>query len=384
MSLDLNDEQQLLRDSARRFVERDYGIESRRALAAGDIGFGEDNWRTFAELGWLAVLVPEAHDGAGGGMTEATILMEAFGRGLILEPFLSTVVIGVGLIADSGTEAQRADWLPAIAAGERKVALAIGEPQARYDLHDVALRAEPADDGFLLNGVKSVVYDAPSADVLIVSARTEGAPRDESGITLFLVETTGSGVNCRSYPTIDGHRAADITFDKVTVTADRVLGTVDGAFPALQRAVDRACVALGAEAVGNMAVLIDTTRDYLKTRRQFGTTLDRFQVLQHRLVDMAMAHQLSEALVYRVAGDFDAMEDGERRRAAAAVKAQVGRAGRFVGQQAVQLHGGIGMTDELPVGHYFKRLAIIDTMYGDAAHALRRFADLKDRLEETG
>jgi alkylation response protein AidB-like acyl-CoA dehydrogenase len=379
MSLVLNDEQQLLRDSARRFVERSYGIEDRRALAASEAGFSDDHWRTFAELGWLAVAVPEAHDGAGGGMSEIAVLMEAFGRGLVLEPFLSTAVIGTALFADVGSDEQCAAWLPAFAVGERRLALAVGEPQARYDLHDVTTRAEPADGGFRISGTKSVVYDAPAADVLVVAARTEGAPRDETGITAFLIDPASEGVELRSYPTIDGHRAAEVALHGVFASDAQILGPRDGALFALRRAVDRGCVALGAEAVGIMAMLIDMTRDYLKTRKQFGTTLERFQVLQHRLVDMAMAHQVSEALVFRVAGDFDAMDESERSRAAAAVKAQIGRAGRFVGQQAVQLHGGIGMTDELPLGHYFKRLSIIDTMYGDAAYQLRRFGDLKVR-----
>ncbi len=373
----LSEEQQLLQDSARRFIERDYDLAARQALVASEDGFSRDNWKTFADLGWLGIGVPGDYGGLDGGMLDIAVLMDAIGRGLVVEPFLSTAVLGVGLLADVGSEAQKRDWLPAIAAGERLLALAVGEPQARYDLHDVATTAVAADGGFRLSGHKSVVYDAPSADALVVVARTGGDRRDTDGLSAFLVDAEFPGVTLRPYPTIDGHRGAEVLLEDVAVAEHAILGPCDRALPAIRRVVDRACIALAAEAAAIMAVSVETTRDYLATRRQFGTTLDRFQVLRHRLVDMYTAQQMIESLVLRVAAEFDAMDTAERTRAAAAVKAQAGRAGRFVGQQAIQLHGGMGMTEELAIGHYFKRLAIIDSMYGDAAHHLARFGELR-------
>jgi alkylation response protein AidB-like acyl-CoA dehydrogenase len=371
------EEQRLLQESARRFVERDYDSATRRRLVASEDGFDPGIWAQFAELGWLGVALPADYDGSDGGMAEIAVLMEAIGRGLIVEPFLSTVVLGAGLVTELGSDDQKGDLLPAVAAGTRRIALAVGEPQARYDLHDVATRAEEAENGYRLTGHKSVVLDAPAADVIVVSARTAGETRDEDGISAFLVDPAGAGVELRSYRMIDGLRGADILLDGAFVPADRILGPTGGALPALRRTADRAAVALGAEAVGIMAVLVEMTGDYLKTRQQFGTTLNRFQALQHRLVDMYTAHETASALTFRAAAGFDGMDSAEAARAASAVKAETGRAGKFVGQQAIQLHGGIGMTDEYDAGHYFKRLSIIDNLFGNTDHHLRRMADLK-------
>jgi len=377
MAFDLTEEQRLLQESALRFVEREYDGARRRRLVASEDGFDPANWTQFAELGWLGVALPDAHGGSDGGMAEIAVLMEAIGRGLIVEPFLSTVVLGAGMVAELGSDDQKADLLPAIAGGTRRIAVAIGEPQARYDLHDVAARAEETEGGYRLTGHKSVVLDAAAADIVIVPARTAGESRDKDGITAFLVDPAGDGVELRTYRTIDGLRGADILLDGAVVQVDRVLGPPGGALPALRCAADRAAVALGAEAVGIMAVLVEMTGDYLKTREQFGTTLNRFQALQHRLVDMYTAQQTAEALAFRAAAGFDAMDAAEGARAASAVKAETGRAGKFVGQQAIQLHGGIGMTDEYDAGHYFKRLSIIDSLFGNTDHHLRRLADLK-------
>ena len=377
MTLVLTDEQRMLQESARQFVERDYDRAKRRRLIASEDGFDAANWAQFAALGWLGVALSEAHDGSDGGLAEIAVLMEAIGRGLIVEPFLSTVVLGAGLITELGNDAQKDDLLPAIAAGARRIAVAFGEPQARYDLHDVATRAEAAEGGYRLTGHKSVVIDAPSADFIIVPARTAGETRDEAGISAFLVDPAGAGVVTRPYRTIDGLRGADILLDGAFVPGDRMLGPPGGALPALRRTADRAAIALGAEAAGIMAVLVDMTGDYLKTRQQFGTPLSRFQVLQHRLVDMYAAQQATAALAFRAAAGFEAMDAAAGARAASAVKAEAGRAGKFVGQQAIQLHGAIGMTDEYEAGQYFKRLSMIDTQFGNTDHHLRRLADLK-------
>ena len=376
MDTTLTEEQNLLRDSVLRFVRNEYGFESRRALSASEDGFSRKHWATFAELGWLAMPLPEAYGGLGGGATEVAVLMEAFGRGLVLEPYLASVVLGAGLIAKAGSEAQRSEFLPAVARGEMLLALAHGEPQARFDLNDVATTAKKAKGGYVLDGHKAVVWHAGAADRLLVSARTGGGQRDEKGISLFIVDPASPGVTLRCYATNDGQRAGEVMLEGVSVAGDAMLGGEGAGLPAIEAVIDRARVALAAEAVGAMAALVEQTQEYLKTRQQFGVPLSKFQVLQHRLVEMFNEHQLAQALTFRACATLDAGAPAAIARTAAAVKAQSGKAGRFVGQQAIQLHGGMGMTDELAVGHYFKRLSMIDTLFGNADFHLARFAGM--------
>ncbi len=376
MDFTLSDEQKLLQESVGRFVEREYGFATRQKLAASEDGFSREIWAKFAELGWLALALPEADGGLGGSSFEVALLMEAFGRALVLEPYVPSVVLGGGLVAAGGNDALRAEILPKLAEGGLMLAVAYAEPQSRFNLADVETRAEAENGGYVLSGHKSVVFNAAAADRIVVSARTAGGAREADGVTLFLLDPESDGVERRSYATQDSLRAAELRLDGVRVSADDVLGPVDGGLALLEAAVDRAITAIGAEAVGAMEALVGQTQEFLKTRKQFGVPIGSFQVLQHRMVDMFTEHESTKALAYRAAEAVDTDDANARAKAASALKVRVGKAGKFVGQQAVQLHGGMGMTDELAVGHYFKRLAMIDTMFGNADFHLTRFADL--------
>ena len=376
MDFSLAEEQQLLKDSVDRFVREEYEFESRRKLAQSDEGFSRDHWRQMAELGWLGVALPEEYGGIGGGPVEIMVIMEAIGAGLVLEPYFANVVLAGNAVAMAGSKAQKQELLPKLAAGELMMALAYAEPQSRFDLNDVAVKAEKNGDGYVLNGHKGVVLNAATADKIIVSARTSGEVRDAKGITLFIVDNGADGVERRDYPTVDGFRASEVTFENVALGADRVLGQVDGGLGVLERVAEKGIVALAAEAVGCMQVLLDTTNEYLKTRVQFGQPIGKFQVLQHRMVDMFMNVEEARSMAYMATMKVDDDDATERARAVSAAKVQIGKSGRFVGQQSIQLHGGMGMTDELNVGHYFKRLTMIDTMFGNHDHHLKRYAAL--------
>lgn len=379
MDIALSDEQKLLKDSAERFIERDYPFDTRRRLADTEEGFSRDIWNQFAELGWLGLAMPEDHGGLDGTLADTAVLMEALGRGLVVEPYLSTVLLGGGLLRLGGSADQQAALIPPLIEGRSLLAFAFTERQSRYNLANVETTARAAGDGYLLDGAKGVVVHGASADKLIVSARVSGDSRDEAGISLFLVDGGAEGVTRRGYPTVDGLHGAEVTLDGVAVGGDDLLGPEGGAYPLIERVIDEASVAICAEAVGVMAVLVDATVEHLKTREQFGAPIGSFQVLQHRAVDMFNALELSRALVYRTAETIATSDDAENRaRAASAAKVQIGRAGKLIGQQAIQLHGGMGMTDELFVSHYFKRLTMIGTLFGDADHHLKRFAALSD------
>jgi alkylation response protein AidB-like acyl-CoA dehydrogenase len=370
----LNEEQKLLKDSAERFLEKEYPFAYRRRLIATDEGFSRRTWKAFAGLGWLGIGIPEDLGGIGGSAVETAVLMEAFGGALVGEPFLATCVLGGGLIRFAGTPAQRKALLPAVAAGDLTLAFAFAEPGGRYDPAHVDTRAGKEGGDFILDGRKGVVFHAATADKIIVAARTAGNTRDRGGITLFLVDSGAKGLARRDYPTVDGQRAAEVTLKAVRVAAENVIGEVDGALPVIEHAIDLGIAAVTAEAAGMMAALTKQTLDYLKARRQFGRPLSDFQVPQHRMVDMFVAAELSKSMAYMAAVRADDGDAAARGRAVSAAKVQIGKAGRFIGQQAVQLHGGMGMTDELPVGHYFKRLTMIDTLFGDVDFHLRRFA----------
>ena len=369
MDFELKPEQAQLRDMLQRFIRKDYGFEARRRIVASPEGFSREVWRTFAELGLLGLGIPEEHGGMGGDAIDALVVMEALGSGLVVEPYLSTVVLGAGLVRAGGSEAQKAAVLPAVAGGEMLLALAHGEPGGRYEVDQVAATARKRGTGYVLNGTKSVVMHGDSADQLVVSALTG------SRISLFLINADSPGVKRRSYATRDGRRAADIAFEEVAVGREALIGAEGEALPLLERAIDGAIAALCAEAVGCMDALIAQTLEYLKTRKQFGVAIGTFQVLKHRMADMfiAAAQARSMACLAAIrAGDADGQA---RRHAISAAKALVGRSARLVGQQAVQLHGGMGVTEELAVSHYFKRLTAINTLFGDADHHLARFSD---------
>ena len=375
MDFDLTDEQRLLKESVERFVADRYDFEARKRFAAEPEGFSRDNWSRFAELGLLAVPFAEEHGGIGGGAVETMIVMEAFGRGLVIEPYLATVVLGGGLIRHAGSDAQKAECLPGVAAGETTLAFAQVERGSRYDLHDVETRAKRDGDGWVLDGEKGVVLHGDSADRLVVTARTAGSRRDRAGIGLFLVDAKAPGVSRRGYPTQDGMRAAEITFETVRVEADAVLGDPEDGLAATERVVDEAVAALCAEAIGVMDSMRELTVEYLKTRKQFGVAIGAFQTLQHRAADMVVAGEQARSMTY-FATMMAAVDDAaERGPAISAAKVQVARSGRFVGQAAIQMHGGVGMTQEYKVAHYFKRMTMIETLFGDADHHITRLAE---------
>ena len=376
MNFSLNEEQRLLKDSAERFVRENCSFDRRRALVESEPGYSERSWRQMAELGWLGVGLPEDCGGTGGGPVETMVVMEAFGAGLVPEPYFPSVVLGGNLVAMAGSAAQRQAVLPPLAAGEMKLAFAWIEAQSGYDLFDVATTAESRGGGHVINGAKGVVLGAATADRLIVSARTSGASRDRDGIGLFLVDRGTSGVTLRDYRTVDGLRAAEVVFENVRVGADAVLGDPQCALPVIEAVAERAIAALCAEAVGVMDVIVRSTAEYLKTRKQFGRPIGAFQVLQHQFTDMLMASEEARSMMYVATLRLGESDARLRDKAISGAKHLVGRHGRLVGQRAIQLHGGMGMTEEMAVGHYFKRLTMIDVMFGDEAYHLKRYACL--------
>lgn len=375
MDFSFTEEQTLLRNSVQKFVSGAYDFDTRRAIITSDAGWRPAYWSQIAELGLLGAAIPEDFGGLGGSVVDTMVIMEEFGRGLVVEPYLGTVVIGAGLLTAVGSAAQKEELLPQIAGGELVLALAYAEPQGRFNLADLVTTAKAQGSDFVLNGHKAVVIGAPWAHKLIVSARTSGGQRDAKGISLFLVDANAPGVSLRSYPTVDGLRASEVTFENVKVPASALIGTLDDGLASLEMIADHAIAALSAEAIGAMKVLNDTTVEYCKTRKQFGVPIGKFQVLQHRMVDMFMAYEQSVSITYMVTLKLDEAVE-ERKKAASAAKVQIGKAGRFIGQQAVQLHGGMGMTDELKVGHYFKRLTMIDAQFGNVDYHLKRYAQL--------
>ncbi len=376
MDFSFTDEQTLLEESVARFIQNDYGFEDRQKVIKSDLGFNAEHWSTFAELGWLGVPFTEADGGFGGGAVESMLMMENFGKGLVVEPYLATVVLAGGAIAYGGSSEQKAKYLPGIVDGTKQGALAYVEPQGRFNLADLVTTAQKDGDGYVLNGYKAVVLNGPSADVFVVSARTAGDQRDQQGVSLFVVDADLKGVGRRDYPTVDGMRASELTLENVKVGADALLGDEGAGLPLIERVIDEGIMAVGSEAVGCMEVLYKDTVEYCKTREQFGQPIGKFQVLQHRMVDMFMEHEQSKSLMYMAAMRLDEGYGPEAQKAVSAFKVQVGKSGRFVGQNAVQLHGGMGMTDELNIGHYFKRLTIIDTLFGNVDYHLKRFGRL--------
>ncbi|PPE74115.1 pimeloyl-CoA dehydrogenase small subunit [Solimonas fluminis] len=366
MNFNFSEEQQQLRDTLDRYVRKDYGFEKRRGIIHGDSGWSAEVWAQLADLGVLAVGLPEEHGGLGGGPFDTLLVMEALGRGMVVEPYLATVVLGAGLVARAGSEEQKAEILPAVASGDRRLALAHHERGGRYDLSRIETSARRDGDGWVLDGHKSVVLHGAAADTLLVSARTP------SGLSLFLVDAGASGVTRRDTPAQDGHRVAEVMLRSAR---GDLVGDEGAALPQIELALDHAIAALCAEAVGGMAALIEATVGYLKTRKQFGVPIGSFQALQHRAVEMYLHAEQARSMSYLAADKLGASDAAERRRAISGAKVLVGNAARYVGQQAVQLHGGIGVTDELAVGHYFKRLTMITLLFGDVDHHLAQFGE---------
>jgi alkylation response protein AidB-like acyl-CoA dehydrogenase len=376
MDLTLSDEQRLLRESADRFVAETFTSEHRKKAVNDPLGYSPDIWKQFAELGWLALPISEAHGGLGGGAIEIGLLMEAFGR--VSEPFLSTVVIGAALVAECGTEAQQQAILPRVAEGALTLAFAHSERAARFDLAHVDTTATKTAGGWRLNGSKIAVLDGAAAGQIIVSARVANANGASGKLALFLVPTGGPGLTLRDYARLGGGRGCNLDLRDVQLPADALLGDGSDALPAIETVVDHAMAALGAEAVGIMQTLLDTTLEYTKIRKQFGRPLSANQVIRHRLADVAMQVDEARSMALRAALMANA-EPVARGRAASGAKAKIGKCARFVAEQAVQLHGAMGVTEELDIGAYFKRLLAFDTLFGGSAHHYRRHAALSGR-----
>lgn len=374
MDFDLSDEQSMLKQSLERLLGDRYGFEQRNRHMSEADGYSAQLWDDYAQMGLMALPFAEADGGLGGGPVETMIVMEALGGALALEPYFSTVVLGGALLRFGADEAQRAQFVPKIAEGSLKMALAHGERRSRYDLNHVETTAARDGDGFVLNGTKSVVLDGESADLLAISARVGGSARDEAGVGIFLVEAGAAGVSRRGHAMQDGRRGAQVTFDNVRVPAQGVLGDPENGLPLLRRVVDAGIAGLCAEAVGVMARMHALTLDYLKVRKQFGVEIGQFQVLQHKAVDMFVAIEQSRSMAMLATMMADSDDAEERARAIHAAKAEIGRNGRLVGENAIQLHGGVGMTMEYEVGHAFKRMMAIDLTFGDTDHHLRELA----------
>lgn len=372
MDFDLSPEQAQLQDGVERLLASAYGsLEARTAQGSGPSGFSDKTWAQFAEMGLLGIPFAEEEGGFGGGPVETLVVMQALGKALALEPYLATVVLGGSAVRLGGAEEMKARVIPGIVDGSLTLALGFTEKQSRYDLHDVATTARKAEGGYLLEGAKCVVINGDSAGEIIISARTRGERRERDGISLFLVPADAPGLTRLGYPTQDGGRAAEISLGGVRLGEAALIGPLHGGLPILQRVAEHAIAALAAEAVGIMAALRAMTVEYLKTRQQFGAPIAQFQVLQHRAVDMFIALEQARSMAFYAAMMVDHEDAAERAAALSAVKVQINRSCRLVGQEAVQLHGGIGMTMEYLGAHYFKRLTVIESLFGDTPHHLK-------------
>ena len=370
MNFELTEEQQILIDSVERFIGDHYELEARQKYATGKNGFNADNWSTMAELGWLALTAPEANGGFGGTRLDTMLLMEQFGKGLVVEPFLANIVLGANALIRAGTEQQVAALLPDILAGSAFIAVGYAEEQSRFDLNDVVTHAKQNNDAYVVNGKKCMVQNGGCADHIIISARTSGGQFDEAGISLFIVPRDAEGLKVTPFPTVDGLQAAEVELSNVEA---ELLGDLDGGFPVLAEIAMDGALAVSAEAVGAMEVLYKDTVAYTQEREQFDHPLSDFQVLQHHMVDMFMEYEQAKSLLYRAT--LEAEQSGlEAMRTVHALKHFIGKTGIKIGENAVQFHGGMGMTEELRIGHYFKRLLVIDAQFGNADYHLQKFA----------
>lgn len=371
MDFGLSEERRILRDTTARVIAETYDLAQRQEAAASPEGFSRERWAEFAELGLIAALLPPDAGGLGGEGEDLLLVMEEIGRGLVVEPFLATAVLGGGVIADVGSDAQK-DLLEEVMAGSHLLAFAHGEAESRYSFSEVRSTARRDGDDWVLTGQKAVVINGDSADSLVISARTSGEVDDEAGLTLFLVAADTLGVSRRGYATIDGGRAAEITLEAVRLGDAALLGEAGHGFDAIERAVGRGVLALCGEALGTMEVCRDTTLDYLRTRKQFGVPIGKFQAVQHRMVDVCLEIEQARSAAMLAAGKLAAPR-AERERALSAAKNLIGRIGRLVAEESIQLHGGIAMTWEYALPHYAKRLTMIDHLLGDTDHHLERF-----------
>jgi alkylation response protein AidB-like acyl-CoA dehydrogenase len=373
MDFSLNEVQEMLADSIDKFIDNEYAFDTRQKYAASETGFSTDVWHTFAELGWTAVPFSDDDGGFDGDQIDIMVMMRRFGRGLLVEPYLANIVLAGGILKRTGNAEQKQQWLQPIIAGELQASLAFTEPQGRYDLANIATTAVPDGTDWILHGQKGVVFNGGTSDLIIVPARTSGKQTDENGITLFAVPAGTSGVSLNDYHTVDGLRAAELALDDVKVDANSVLGKIGEGYKVLDATVDDATLAICAEAVGIMHVLKDKTIEYSKSRSQFGVPIGSFQALQHRMVDMLTACEQAESLLLWATMTV-AQGSDEPKRAVSSIKYLVGTSGQTLGEEAVQLHGGMGVTWDLDVAHYFKRLTAIGHLFGNADWHLDRLA----------
>ncbi len=375
MDFNFTEEQSMVRDTVASFLQDKYDFETRRKIVASESGWRADYWQAFAEeLGILGASFSEELGGLGGGAIDNMIIMEEFGKALVIEPYLGTVVIGGGFMKHSGY-AGAASVIEGIVAGTTTIAFAYAEPQGRYTWSDLKTTAKKDGSGWILNGHKAVVVGAPFASHLVVTARTGGSQREASGVSVFLIDKSLPGVVTRDYPTVDGGRASEVYFENVSIPADALIGEEGAGLPLVEKVIDEATAASLAEGVGVLRKLHEGTLDYAKQRKQFGRAIADFQVLQHRMVDMFIELEQSVSMTYMSTIKLDD-SDAERAKAVSAAKVRIGRALKFVGQNAIQIHGGMGMTDELAIGHYFKRGTIIEGLFGSVDHHLRRYEGL--------
>ncbi|MFL2733589.1 MAG: acyl-CoA dehydrogenase family protein [Gammaproteobacteria bacterium] len=375
MDFSLSEEQQLLKDSITQFVDKDYQFDIRQKNVSSDLGYSSEFWKTFADLGWLGMPFSEEDGGYNGGPTDLMVIMESLGRGLVVEPYIPNVVLAGGLISRLGSSEQKSNLLPKIISGENQMSVAFSEPQSRFNLSDVITSAKKDGDNYILDGYKSVVMNGPSSNFIIIVARTSGKQLEEKGLTLFLLDPSLEGVSLRNYSNVDGSKASEVTLESVTVSSSTMLGKEGEAYNSLEEVIDLATLAISAEAIGIMEKMNEITLEYTKTREQFGETLSSFQALQHRMVDTFMAYEQTKSLLLMCAAKLtDKTEDASK--SVSALKYQVGIAAKHVGEEAVQLHGGMGVTDETNIGHYFKRLTTIRAIFGNTDYHLKRYSDL--------
>ena len=375
MNFDFTEEQALLDNMVTSFVRDNYDWETRCSIVKTEEGWKKENWSQFAELGLLGVPFSEKHGGLGGSPTDLMIIMEQFGKGLVVEPYLPSIILAGGLITNLGSEKQINEIVPKIISGDERYVFAYAEHQSRFDLFDVKTSAVEDGDNYVINGFKSVVFGACAATHVIIAARTSGDQRSKNGITLFIAEVSLPGITLQNYPTIDEYRASEVIIENLTLSKDSILGNIDEAYEAIEEEIDKSTIAVCAEALGVLEVLKDSTTDYCKNRKQFGQPISKNQVIQFRLVDMMMEYEQAKSILY-MAITSDLSNAVERRKAVSALKSRMGQAIKFVGENAIQLHGGMGMTEEYMISHYFKRATMIGVLFGNVDYHMKRFIDL--------
>ena len=375
MHFELTEEQTLLENMVTAFVRDDYNWETREKIVKTEEGWKLENWSKFAELGLLSVPFSEDHGGLGGTAVDSMVVMEQFGKGLVVEPFMPSILLSGNLISKLANESQANEIIPKIIEGESRYVFAYAEPQSRFDLSDVKTSATKDGDEYTLNGFKSVVFGASMATHIIIAARTSGDQRSEDGITLFLADIKSNGITLQTYPTIDEYRASEVVIENLKISSDMVLGEVDKAYPVVEEVIDLATIAACSEAVGVLQVLKDSTIDYCKQRKQFGQPISKNQAIQHKLVDMMIEYEQAKSILY-AAVTADLSNADERKKAVSGAKARIGQSIKFVGESAIQLHGGMGMVDEYMISHYFKRATMLGVLFGNVDFHMKRFVGL--------